>query len=70
MTSRSDTLSDRVARAQREIATWPPRLLASMQLQGASDAEAAGHSRLIQRMAEDTSVPLRQAFSDEGMKKP
>ncbi len=65
MTSRRDTLSERVARAQREIASWPPSLLASMQLQGASDAEALGHSRTVQHAGKDAPKSRPCAFIDE-----
>ena len=46
MTSRRDTLPDRVARAQREIKSWDSRVLASMQLQGPTDSSRS------------TSVPI------------
>ncbi len=35
--TRRDTLAERVARAQREIDSWTPRVAASMQLQGGSN---------------------------------
>jgi len=46
MSSRNDTLADRVERAQREIETWNSRERATMQLQGATDAEGLTQSRV------------------------
>lgn len=44
MNSRRDTLADRVARAQREIENWNPRLLAAMQLQGGAATQSTEQS--------------------------
>ena len=40
MTSKQDTLTERIARAQREMASWDSRFLASMQLQGPVEIKA------------------------------
>lgn len=43
MMPRRDTLAERVARAQKEMASWDSRYVAAMQLQGAKVSPGSNH---------------------------
>lgn len=71
MTHRRDTLSQRVERAKKEMESWDSRLLASMQLQGATDAHYSLKQGSISSFAtteRDTSeaVPSEGALKSRG----